>query len=278
MKITRKNLIAALALPLVASLAGCTRDHEFQPVDMWNHSRLKPYEPNASQSDLRAGTTARAMPAGAIARGQLQENDALYTGMANGRLVTAFPIAVNEATLRRGQERYTIFCAPCHGGLGDGNGLIVTRGFAKPPDYLEPRVLNAPIGHYYDVITNGYGAMYSYAARVPVKDRWAIAAYIRLLQRTRQQRRDASKKIETIPGGGVYEPYQKAMGGAHGGGHGSEQGTEHGAEPRGGDHRGQPGAQGEVDPKGPVPRSVIPEKSSEHKASGTGGGLTEPGH
>ena len=278
MKITRKNLFAALALPLVASLAGCTRDHEFQPVDMWNHSRLKPYEPNASQSDLRYGTTAGVLPAGTIARGQMQDNDALYTGMANGRLVTTFPIPVTEATLKRGQERYTIFCAPCHAGLGDGNGLIVTRGFAKPPDYMDPRVLNAPVGHYYDVITNGYGAMYSYAARVPVKDRWAIAAYIRLLQRTRAQGKNTGP---TVPGGGIYENLKKAGAAGHSGGqggHGAEQGTEHGAEPRGGDHRGQPGAQGEVDPKGPVPKSFIPEKSSENMRSGTGGGLTEPDH
>lgn len=268
MKMTRTNLFGAavkglVVLPLAASLAGCTRDHEFQPVDMWNHSRLKPYEPSASQSDLRAGTTARVMPAGSIARGQLQENDALYTGMANGRLVTAFPIPVNEATLKRGQERYTIYCAPCHGGLGDGKGLMVTRGFAKPPDYLEPRVLNAPIGHYYDAITNGYGAMYSYAARVPVKDRWAIAAYIRLLQRTRAQGKSSGP---TIRGGGVYEHLTPVKGAAHEESH------------AGGHETGHDAPKGETTVPGSVPHSFNPSDSSHGVGSGTGAGQSETGH
>ncbi len=122
MKMTRKKILGALVLvPLFASLTGCTRDHQFQPVDMWNRTRLKPYEGVGTQ-DV---STARAMPVGAIARGQLNDNDALYTGKENGKLVTSFPIPVTEATLKRGQERYTIYCAPCHGGLGDGKGVIV---------------------------------------------------------------------------------------------------------------------------------------------------------
>lgn len=234
MKTTPKNLIGlTLLLPLVGTLGGCTRDHEFQPVDMWNGTRLKPYE----AIDTPAGTTARAMPAGAIARGQLREDTALFEGRTGGRLVTAFPIAVNEGVLKRGQERYTIYCAPCHGGLGDGKGLIITRGFAKPPDYYaDKRVLNSPIGHYYDVITHGYGAMYSYADRIPVRDRWAIVAYIRLLQEARKEGKNTGP---ILPGGGVYSPELKRTQpevlhhGSHSAG-GAPEGDEHTPPPRGG--------------------------------------------
>ena len=261
MKMTRKKNLGALVLvPLFASLTGCTRDHQFQPVDMWNRTRLKPYEGVGSQ-DV---STARAMPVGVIARGQLNDNDALYTGKENGKLVTSFPIPVTEATLKRGQERYTIYCAPCHGGMGDGKGVIITRGFAKPPDYYEDkRVLEAPIGHYYDVITNGYGAMYSYAARVPVKDRWAIAAYIRLLQRTRAQGQNSGP---TIRGGGVYEHLQPAKGAAHEETH------------AGGHEKGHGAPVDETTTPGSVPHSFNPSDSSHGIGSGTGAGQSEPGH
>ncbi|MBV9750719.1 MAG: cytochrome c [Acetobacteraceae bacterium] len=90
------------------------------------------------------------------------------------------------ALIDRGQDRFRQFCTPCHSELGDGNGMIVQRGFTPPPNYSEPRLVGAPTQHFYDVITNGYGAMYSFAARVPPRDRWAIAAYIRALQRSNQ--------------------------------------------------------------------------------------------
>lgn len=268
MKMTRKNLSGVvlkglLALPLLTALNGCTRDHEFQPVDMWNRTRLKPYEGVGVQNI----STARSMPSGVIARGQLQDNEALYTGKENGALVTRIPISVTEGTLRRGQERYTIYCAPCHGGLGDGKGVIITRGFAKPPDYYaDKRVLNAPVGHYYDVITNGYGVMYSYADRVPVNDRWAIAAYIRLLQRTRAQGANTSP---TIPGGGVYEKLTPVKGAEH-----SNAGAGHGTG-----HQGE--QTGEITPPGSVQNSFIPgddAEHDEHKPSGTGAGQNEPEH
>lgn len=256
MKMTRNKLSGAawkglFVLPFVMALTGCTRDHEFQPVDMWNRTRLKPYE-GVGVQDV---STARAMPAGVIARGQLQDNDALYTGKQNGLLVTSFPIPLTEATLKRGQERYTIYCAPCHGGMGDGKGVIVSRGFSPPPDYYEDkRVLNAPIGHYYDVITNGYGAMYSYAARVPVKDRWAIVAYIRLLQRTRAQ---GGNQGPTLRGGGVYEHLDPTKTEGHEGAHERVEGGE-GSE--------------SVDPaaKGAAPHSHIPSEESHGSQRGDG--------
>src|SRR5579875_3361481 len=101
----------------------------------------------------------------------------------NERETPAPPVTL--ALLQRGQERFRIYCTPCHSELGDGNGMIVQRGFPHPPDYTEQRLLDAPVQHFFDVITNGYGVMYSYADRVPVSDRWAIAAYIRALQLSR---------------------------------------------------------------------------------------------
>ena len=95
------------------------------------------------------------------------------------------PPPVTLALLERGQERFRIYCTPCHGELGDGHGMIVQRGFPPPPDYLDSRLRAAPVQHFYDVITNGHGVMYSFAYRVQPPDRWAIAAYIRALQRSR---------------------------------------------------------------------------------------------
>jgi len=117
-----------------------------------------------------------------VARGQLHLDEARYTGKVNGKDIDYFPIQITEADLKRGQERFNIFCSPCHGLAGDGKGMLVVRGLRQPPDYRDPRLVNAPVGHFFDVMTNGYGAMYSYASRVPVDDRWRIAAYIRALQ------------------------------------------------------------------------------------------------
>lgn len=97
-------------------------------------------------------------------------------------LVTEFPLPVTKELLDRGEERYRVFCMVCHGPLGEGNGMVVRRGYTQPPSYFEPRLRDAPIGHFYDVITNGLGRMNGYAAQVPVQDRWAIVAYIRALQ------------------------------------------------------------------------------------------------
>lgn len=107
------------------------------------------------------------------------------SGRKDGKLVTEFPIPITEEVLSRGQERFNIFCSPCHGRLGDGEGMLPKRGFPHPPDYAIPRLRRAAVGHFYDVITNGYGIMYPYRDRVPPGDRWAIAAYIRVLQATR---------------------------------------------------------------------------------------------
>ena len=173
--------VGALALASVA-LSGCTRDWKSQPVSMWNESRYKPYEATSFFADQ---STSRPTVQGTVARGQLRTDEEFYNGTKNGLLVTDMPFPATKAVLKQGQERFDIYCTPCHGEQGAGNGMVVQRGFSKPPDYTDARLLKAPIGHFYDVITNGYGSMYSYASRVPPRDRWAIAAYIRVLQRSR---------------------------------------------------------------------------------------------
>jgi mono/diheme cytochrome c family protein len=100
----------------------------------------------------------------------------------NGQEAEKFPFAMSVKDLERGRERFNIFCAPCHSQLGDGNGIVVQRGFKKPPSYYDPRLMKAPVGHFFNVMTNGWGAMADYSSQVPVADRWRIAAYIRALQ------------------------------------------------------------------------------------------------
>lgn len=117
-----------------------------------------------------------------VARGQLHLDEARYTGKVNAKDIDYFPIQITQADLQRGQERFNIYCSPCHGRLGNGHGMVVARGLRQPPNYTDDRLVKAPVGHFFDVMTNGYGAMYSYASRVAVDDRWRIAAYIRALQ------------------------------------------------------------------------------------------------
>ncbi|MBW3637588.1 MAG: cytochrome c [Armatimonadetes bacterium] len=155
---------------------------------MWNGSRLKPYE---AINFFENNGVSQHPPSGTVARGQERLDEPTFYGTQNGALVTYNPImrasttpGATKAFLERGQERYNIYCQPCHGLGGYGDGMIVKRGFAKPPSYHIDRLRNAPEGHYFDVMTNGYGSMYSYANRVPPQDRWAIAAYIRVLQRS----------------------------------------------------------------------------------------------
>lgn len=174
-------LVIPLALVLVP---GCTRDYKFQPVDMWNNTRLKPYEPINFFADR---TSAQTPPANTVARGQDRLNIPLYYGTDDtGSLVVTNPLRVDKALLERGQERYNINCQPCHGLSGAGDGLVTQRGMAKPPTYHQDRLRNATDGHYFDVITNGHGSMYSYSSRIPPRDRWAIVAYVRTLQRAQK--------------------------------------------------------------------------------------------
>ncbi|HEX3682606.1 MAG TPA: cytochrome c [Bryobacteraceae bacterium] len=163
-------VMAALASALCAT--ACRQD-------MHNQPRYKPF---AATSFFGDGRSERPVIEDTVARGQLHLDQARYTGKENGKDIAYFPIQITRADVARGQERFNIFCSPCHGRLGDGHGMIVSRGLRQPPSYYDPRLVNAPVGHFFDVMSNGYGAMYSYASRVPVDDRWRIAAYIRALQ------------------------------------------------------------------------------------------------
>ncbi len=157
---------------LVLATTACRQDMHDQP-------KLEPLEKNTFFADQRAS---RPLVEGTVARGQLRIDEHLYTGKVNGELVTTLPFAATKEVLERGRERYNIFCSPCHDRIGSGNGMIVQRGFRKPPSFHLDRLREMPVGHYFDVMTNGFGTMYSYSDRITPKDRWAIAAYIRVLQ------------------------------------------------------------------------------------------------
>jgi len=123
--------------------------------------------------------------AGTIVSGYTRTNHRLDAPPSFDPNADSLPFALNADILRRGQKRFEIYCSECHGLAGDGNGIVVQRGFSRPPSYYDPRLRQAPLGHFYDVMTNGYGAMASYASQVEPNDRWAIAAYIRTLQASR---------------------------------------------------------------------------------------------
>jgi len=144
------------------------------------------YEPLEASTFFSDGRASRALVANTVPRGHLREDEHLFTGKVGGQLVTEFPMPVTAEVMARGQERFNVFCAPCHSRKGDGTGMIVQRGFRQPPSYHEDRLVNAPVGYFFDVMTNGFGAMQDYSAQVPVADRWAIAAYIRALQLSRR--------------------------------------------------------------------------------------------
>jgi len=165
-------MLAAFLLALCLLQLGCRQDMHDQPK----------YESLEASDFFEDGSASRQPPEGTIARGHLREDDLLYTGKTNGELSAVFPYPISRDILERGRQRYDIFCSPCHDKVGSGKGIIVERGMKRPPSFHIVRLREAEPGHFYDVITNGYGVMYSYASRVPVHDRWAIVAYIRALQ------------------------------------------------------------------------------------------------
>ena len=164
------SLICLGALALL--LAGCRMDMHQQP-------KYLPYEPTTFFDD---GRSERPVVPGTVARGQLRLDELLYTGKENGVLANKFPFPITRADLERGRQRYNIYCTPCHDYTGSGQGIVVQRGFPPPPSYHIDRLRQAPVGHFFDVMSNGYGSMYSYASRIEPEDRWRIAAYIRVLQ------------------------------------------------------------------------------------------------
>lgn len=165
-------LLVACVVSLLA-LTACRQDMQDQPK----------YKPLAASSFYPDGRSARPIPANTIARDELNDTDPIHTGAQNGAFLDTIPVRVNKELLARGRDRFDIFCSPCHGRLGDGNGMVAQRGFRIPADLHTARLRSVPPGYLYQVITNGYGGMPDYGDQIPaVDDRWAIVAYVRALQ------------------------------------------------------------------------------------------------
>lgn len=166
------NLLAGVTLLLFAS--GC----ELRQA-MYNQPKLRPLKESTFFED---GMASRPKIEGTVARGQLQADPHLFEGKVNDQFADSFPFEITAEVLKRGQQRFNIFCAPCHDQAGTGNGMIVKRGFKQPTSYHDQRLVDSPEGYYFNVIKNGFGVMQDYSAQIPVHDRWAIIAYIRALQ------------------------------------------------------------------------------------------------
>jgi hypothetical protein len=183
-----RNFRFALLVAVLLLLAGCRQDMHDQP-------KFKPLAKSDFFTDLRSS---RPLVEGTVARGQLHEDAYLYTGMIGNSSTPGdyMPFPVTREVLSRGRERFNIYCSPCHSRLGDGNGMVPSRGFAKmPPSFHIPRLQKAPLGYFFDVMTHGFGIMPDYAAQIPPQDRWVIVAYIRALQLSQ------SAPVSDIPAG-----------------------------------------------------------------------------
>ncbi len=165
-------LLLCLTAAGLAAVAGCHLDMDDQPK----------YKPLAASDFYPDGSSARMPVDSTIAHGHLRTDELLYTGKINGKLADLFPYPVTREVIDRGHDRFDTFCSPCHGRLANGQGMIVKRGFPAPPSLLADSIKGNPAGFFFDVMTAGFGRMYSYAPSVPVKDRWAIVAYLRALQ------------------------------------------------------------------------------------------------
>jgi hypothetical protein len=165
-----RGLVCVVALAIFSG--GCRQDMHIQP-------KYLPYQETPFFAD---GRDERPVIPGTVARGHLRLDELLYTGKENGEVSDKFPFPMTREDIERGRQRYNIYCTPCHAYTGSGNGMIVQRGFPQPPSFHIDRLRQAPVGHFYQVMTDGFGLMYSYAARVEPEDRWRIAAYIRALQ------------------------------------------------------------------------------------------------
>ena len=203
--------------------------------DMQDQPRYKAYR----QSDFfRDGKAMRDLPEGTVARGYLKDNKAFYTGKVDNpdpnavaqsttdasgntimtsfpNMIDEFPVPVTKSLIDRGQERYNIYCIVCHGPVGAGDGMIVRRGFIKPPTYHDDRLRNAPVGHFFDVITNGFGRMNPYGHMIPTADRWAIVAYIRTLQASQNPTEIIKMNSNTTANPGQAPAASPTPGGAH---------------------------------------------------------------
>jgi len=197
-------------LYLVAMLSLCTIGAGACRQDMHNQPKYRGLRPSTFFTD---GSSARPLVEGTVARGTLQDDEAFFTGKIDKATVKELPFPVDEAVLNRGQERYDIYCSPCHDRTGGGNGMVIQRGFKRqPPSYHIERLRQADVGYFFDVITNGFGAMPDYRAQIAPRDRWAIVAYIRALQYSQNAPAadvpggDPTKIPQPQSGAGGHEP------------------------------------------------------------------------
>ena len=172
MTVLRSAICFCLLLAWGLLSVGCRQDMHDQPR----------YEPLEASDFFEDGRASRPLVPGTVARGQLHTDAHLYTGKIAGELATTLPFPVTRAVLERGRERYAIYCTPCHDRVGSGQGMIVRRGFRRPPSLHIDRLRQVPVGHFFEVMSNGFGAMLDYAAQLTPNDRWAVAAYMRALQ------------------------------------------------------------------------------------------------
>ncbi|MEW6051540.1 MAG: c-type cytochrome [Candidatus Zixiibacteriota bacterium] len=192
MKLLIFTILAAAAI----FLTGCFRGEPSgkPPIHINpNMDDQERYNSQARSEYFPDGATMRTPPAGTIPRGWLHEDQVYYTGKIDTTPVEKLPVPITAQLLSRGQERFNIFCAPCHSRIGDGRGMTVERGLPPPPSFHEERIVKMADGHYFDVISNGIRNMPAYRYQIPVSDRWAIVAYLRALQRSQNAR------LEDIP-------------------------------------------------------------------------------
>jgi hypothetical protein len=180
----RFRLRLGVTVLALASAVACRQDMHDQP-------KYIPLRPSEFFTD---GRSARPLPEGTVARGHLNDDVLFYTGKgADGKPADTFPFPVTKDVILRGQQRFNVYCTPCHDRTGSGNGIIVRRGYRRPPTYHSDRLRQVPNGYLFDVITNGFGAMQDYAAQIQPRDRWAIVSYVRALQLSQQA------SIEDVP-------------------------------------------------------------------------------
>jgi mono/diheme cytochrome c family protein len=192
---------AAVVLALCALIGACRQDMHNQPK----------YRGLRASTFFTDGSSARPFVEGTVARGTLQEDEAFFTGKIDKIAVKEFPFAIDEQVVNRGQERFNIYCSPCHDRTGGGNGMVVQRGYKQPPSFHIDRLRQADVGYFFDVMTNGFGAMPDYRAQIDARDRWAIVAYIRALQLSQHA------AASDVPGGDPTKvPAPQAGGGEHG--------------------------------------------------------------
>jgi hypothetical protein len=187
-KLKRLAAFGAMAATLV--LAGCRQDMQDQPK----------FVPQRGTDFFADGRSVRPQVENTVARGQLREDEYFYTGMQGGKEGDGMPFPATLEVLERGQERFNIYCTPCHSRVGNGYGMIVQRGYTKAGNFHTARLMAAPLGHFFRVMSNGYGSMPDYGAQLTPTDRWAVTAYIRALQLSQ------NAKPGDVPSGQPVEP------------------------------------------------------------------------